>query len=554
MAESSQPARAEILGTAPGLLLGSQPRAEEPDAGQRIAVTVVVRSRAGDDEIAAALAALAKRLPHERPVLSYEEHAQRYGSTAQDLAAVQTFAAAHGLEVTEASAARRVVELSGTLATFAEAFAVRFRLFDSPRRVFRSHTGPVAVPRELHGVIEDVIGLDDRPLLLPWAAAAGGGLDRLSYVDPRTLAAHYQFPSGATGAGQCIGVLQFGGGYTESDLETYFSLRGITMPQIALVTLGGQTNQPADRATILQCGQCLGVVPVGVGDVVDLQSLAALSSFECTMDLQLLGTLAPGARLVTYMAPETPRGQYLAFSTAIFDPANAPAVINCSWGGPESEIPRNNAISLDRLFQHAALKGVTICVSSGDFGDGTVRYGKPTPQFPATSPYVLSCGGTSVSADLSRETSWYEVSPNLPGPMSGGGGFSQVFAIPDWQKAAGTGSAWRGYPDIAAKADVVGGYDVVISGLDLAMGGTSAAAPLWAALAALLNERLGKPVGLLGPHLYTQPFAQAVRDITKSGGGPCTPTPGWDMCTGLGVPVGTALLAALTPAPSPGSG
>jgi kumamolisin len=543
---SSPGSRVEMPGTAPEPLPDSQPREEAPDHEERITVTVVVRSRAGRDEIAAALDALSRRLPHERPFLSYEEHERRYGSTAEDLAAVQAFAAGHGLQVVEASAARRVVELSGSVEAFGRAFGVLFRLFDSPRRPYRTHDGPIAIPRELHGVVEDVIGLDDRPLMQPHAAA--GGLDKLCYVDPRTIAAYYQFPSGLTGAGQCIAVLQFGGGYHQSDLETYFSLRGLKMPETVLVELGGQTNQPADCQTVLECAQCLGLLPAS--GPTNLNSLTALSTIECAIDLELLGTLAPGARLVTYLAPGGAQGLYAAFSKAIFDKDNSPSVINCSWGAPESGNPQSTTLALDSLFQHAALKGVTICASAGDFGDGTVKYGKPTPQFPASSPHVLACGGSSVPVDLSRETSWYDVAPDLPGAMSGGYGYSQVFAVPSWQKEAGIGSTQRAYPDVAAKADMVGGYDVVVDGLDFPIGGTSVAAPMWAALVALINERLGRPTGLLGPSLYTKPFAQAVRDITESGGGPCTPSPGWDLCTGLGSPVGTCLLAALTPGPS----
>lgn len=551
--------RVELPGTAPLPLRGSRPREEAPDPEQRITVTVVVRSRAGDDELAEELDALAKRLPHERRILSHEEHEQRFGSTEENLAAVQAFAAEHGLQVVEVSAARRVVELSGTLAQLSRAFGVRFHLFDSPRRPFRTHDGPVAIPRELEGVVEDVIGLDDRPLMRPLAAVGAGGAvepGKLAYVDPRTLAAYYRFPTGVTGAGQHIAVLQFGGGYHPSDLETYFRLRGLSMPELELVELPGQTNQPADQQTILSCAAYFGILDASQAGSADPSACtaSAASAFwatiECTMDLQLLGTLAPGARLTTYLAPDTPSGHYAAFSKAIFDPAAPASVINCSWGSCENKSPQSYMISVDKLFQQAALKGVTICASAGDFGDGASTCGEPTGHFPATSPYALACGGTSVSADLSRETSWYEFLPGKPTePLSGGGGYSQFFAVPSWQKDAGIGSGFRGFPDIAAKADIVGGYDVVVAGVNLPMGGTSAAAPTWAALVALLNERLGQPGGLLGPHLYSKPFVGAVRDITQSGGGPGGPTPGWDPCTGLGSPVGTGLLAALTPDP-----
>jgi kumamolisin len=547
--------RIAIPGTPPEPLPGSQPAEGEPNPEERITATVVVRSRAGDDEIAADLAALAKQSPHERPVLSFTEHEQRYGSTAEDLQAVQTFAAGYGLTVLEVSAARRVVDLAGSLAAFGRAFGVHFRLFDSPRGPYRTYDSPVLIPLQLVPVIEAVIGLDDRPLLRPQAAACEEP-EKLVYVDPRTIAAYYQFPPGATGTGQCIAAVQFGGGYYQSDLEAYFNLRGLAMPEIALVELLGQSNQPATQPEIVQCAECFGILPSGTGSPANpQQALQYLMTIECTMDLELLGTLAPGARLVTYLAPGNPQGLYAAFSKAVFDPVNAPSVINCSWGSPESHFPRYLVLSLDKLFQQAALRNVTICTSSGDFGNGVAQYGSPTPQFPASSPHVLACGGSSISPDLSQETSWYETFPGRPGAASGGYGFSQIFPIPPWQEQAGISSTNRAYPDVAAKADILDGYDVVVTGLDLPMGGTSAAAPMWAALAALLNEQLKRPVGLLAPDLYTKPFAQAVHNITQSGGGPCVPTPGWNSCTGLGSPLGTGLLAALTSGPQgPGSG
>ncbi|HEV8582706.1 MAG TPA: S53 family peptidase [Thermoanaerobaculia bacterium] len=553
-------ARVELPGTVTGPLHGSAPRAEEPNPEERITVTVVVRSRTGSDDLGEALEAISRRLPHERSLLSPEEISQLYGSDPKDLAAVQAFAAEHGLQVIEASAARSAVELSGSLADFSRAFGVRLKIFDAARRPYRTHDDPVSVPRELRGIVEDVIGLDDRPLLNPHAAAAAGGtVTKLAYVDPRKLAEYYGFPPGATGAGQTVAILQFGGGFNQSDLETYFRLRGIKMPEMALVELSGQTNQPADRQTILNCAAFYGLLDPSLTAEAEPNGCkgspgAFWSTIECSLDPQILGTVAPGARLVTYMAPDTPQGYYTAFSKAIFDESYAPSVINCSWGSCENQTPPSSMRSLDQLFQRAALKGVTLCASTGDYGDGAAACGgKATGHFPATSPHVLACGGTSVAADLSRETSWYEMLGGFP--LSGGGGYSQVFDLPDWQekKGIGAGQSGRGFPDVAAKADILTGYDCVVTDLDLPMGGTSASAPMWAALVALINETLGRPVGLLTPLLYTDAFAAALRDITESGGGTCAPTPGWDSCTGLGSPIGQELLAALRGSkPSPG--
>lgn len=560
MADTDQVA---LHGEVPAPLSGSTPRETAYDPGERITVTVVVRSRADHGAIAQALSGLAKLLPRDRPRLAADEFERRYGAAPEDLAAVVAFATLHGLHVEEVSAARCTVELSGTLEQFGRAFGVGFRLFGHPLGPYRLHDGPILIPRPLQGVIEDVIGLDDRPLLTPGVAASpapsdyesSSDIEKLVYTDPRTLAKYYGFPEG-TGAGQCAALVQFGGGYDPDDMGDYFQLRGIACPEMALVEIQGQTNQPASPEVMKSCAAYLGLLGPGAGEPNDANVYKANSSafwatLECTMDLQILGTLAPDARLVTYLAPNTVQGKYNAFSQAIFDTGNNPTVINCSWGSCESQTPQSAMASLDQLFQKAALRGVTICCSAGDFGDGASTCGgQPSGHFPASSPNALACGGSSVAQDLSKETAWYEVISGFP--MSGGGGYSQFFDLPDWQKSVITGQTGRGFPDVVAKADIMTGYDVVVGGLDIPMGGTSAAAPLWAGLVVLLNEELKQPVGYLTALLYSSGFAAALRAITQSGGGPCTPTPGWNPCTGLGAPIGTALLAALTATKSSG--
>ena len=463
-------------------LSGSTPREKAPDPQERITVTVVVRSRAGRGAVGEALAGLAKLLPHQRPILSNEEFEHRYGAAPEDLAAVVAFATLRGLHVDEVSPARRTVQVSGTLEQFGRAFGVGFRLFGHPLGPYRTHDGPVLIPRHLQGIVEDVLGLDDRPLLTPAAVASAGssasGVDKLVYTDPRTIMTYYDFPS-ATGAGQCAALVQFGGGYNPEDMGAYFQLRGIPCPEITLVEVMGQTNQPASAEVMKGCASYLGLLgpadPNGK-DVYAANSSAFWATLECTMDLQILGTVAPGARLVTYLAPNTVQGKYNAFSKAIFDTDNNPSVINCSWGSCENQTPQSSMISMDKLFQQAALKGVTICASAGDHGDGAAACGgTPSGHFPASSPNALACGGSSVAQDLSRETSWYEVLSGFP--MSGGGGYSQIYDLPDWQKSVITGQTGRGFPDVVAKADIMTGYDVLVSGLDLPMGGTSASAP-----------------------------------------------------------------------------
>ncbi|HVW83575.1 MAG TPA: hypothetical protein VHB50_02800, partial [Bryobacteraceae bacterium] len=166
---------------------------------------------------------------------------------------------------------------------------------------------------------------------------------------------------------------------------------------------------------------------------------------------------------------------------------------------------------------------------------------------------VTACGGTSlVSTDkrtIQSETVWND------GAQGGatGGGISKIFPVPDWQTglsaAESSGSttplSGRGVPDVAADADPGTGYTVLVDGQTFAIGGTSAVAPLLAGLVAILNQELGTPVGFLNPELYKLGGTSALRDIISGNNGTFAAATGWDACTGLGAPLGTALLSAL---------
>jgi kumamolisin len=163
---------------------------------------------------------------------------------------------------------------------------------------------------------------------------------------------------------------------------------------------------------------------------------------------------------------------------------------------------------------------------------------------------VLACGGTTLQADpesgtISAETVWNS------GASGGatGGGVSDTFPLPDWQSTAGVPDGGRGVPDVAAVADPATGYRVLVDGTSAVYGGTSAVAPLWAALIARLAQATGTRFGLLNAQLYqgVSPGApvDGFRDITEGSNGAYSAGPGWDPCTGLGSPDGAALLARL---------
>jgi kumamolisin len=208
--------------------------------------------------------------------------------------------------------------------------------------------------------------------------------------------------------------------------------------------------------------------------------------------------------------------------------------------------------NFDEAFQAAASIGVTVCIASGDNGssDG-VNDGQNHVDFPASDPFVLGCGGTSLQASndqIVSETVWNDGSNG----GATGGGVSDVFTLPTWQSGFGVPlpsvqAGGRGVPDVSGDADPNTGYNIRVDGENAVFGGTSAVAPLWAGLVARINQKIGKPTGFLNPLIYVQAVeTSGFHDVTEGNNGAFSATQGWDPCTGLGSPDGAQLLAALT--------
>jgi kumamolisin len=240
----------------------------------------------------------------------------------------------------------------------------------------------------------------------------------------------------------------------------------------------------------------------------------------------------------------------------VHDSSRKPSIISISWGGPEDSWAAQSQTAMNQALQDAASLGVTVLVACGDSGsDDGVGDGKLHVDFPASDPNSLACGGTTLVASgntVSSEVVWNETANN---EGATGGGVSNVFPLPSYQSSAGvpanpeTNFVGRGTPDVAGNADPTTGYQIRFDGQNQIVGGTSAVAPLWAALVALINQSIGTPVGYLNPKLYSL-GEQVFNDITMgnnddAGLGYYSAATGWDPCTGLGSPNGAALLSAL---------
>jgi kumamolisin len=470
----------------------------------------------------------------ERQYRTRGEISDLHGADPDDLKAVERFANNHGLTVAAISPAGRTVRLTGTLAKLAETFGVQFSLFQSSVGSYRGYSGAARVPDDLSGVVLGVFGLDNRPVArthlrrqrstpLQSRACAARAPRTQSYL-PNEVATLYDFPDGFDGDGECVAILEFGGGFNPADLTTYFQSIGIPMPEVSAVSVGSATNNPVPG-------------PQSADD-------------EVMLDIEVVGAMAPGAQIVVYFAPNTTLGWLRAISTAIHDSYHNPSIISISWGGPEDSWSRAAIAAMNYEFQVAGALGITICTAAGDqgFTDG-VPGTQAHVDFPASSPYVLACGGTrleSAGGNISAESVW-----NDSADSATGGGVSAIFDLPSYQSDADVPAsvnpphrAGRGVPDVAGDADPNTGYRIRVDGQDVIIGGTSAVAPLWAALLARINQTLGARVGYVNAMLYSQGAAAgAFNDITSgdNGHGGYSAGPGWDACTGLGTPNGTAL-------------
>jgi kumamolisin len=509
-------------------------------------------------------AELLKRSGTPRTHLSHDAFEKLYGADAKHLARIRAFAKAHHLTVVRESAARRSVMLSGTVADFSAAFGVQLKIYEYPGGTYRGRTGHVRIPADLAPLVEGVFGLDNRPVAKPHVrfarqagAEANGGANPFN---PDEVARVYNFPPNTDGSGQCIGIIELGGGYRPQDLQAYFQGLGLAVPTVIPVSVDGAQNVP---------------------------TTANSDDAEVVLDIEVAGAVAPGAKIVVYFAPNdrTSKGFLDAITKAVHDSENDPSVISISWGGPEQGADDGFQTQFDQVLQAAAMLGITVCVAAGDNGAADVGPlawdGQAHVDFPASSPFALACGGTRLIAAqkvISSESIWNQhaadTSPSA-GPDgsfgSGGGGVSGAFPLPEYQAQANVplapspvGFKGRGVPDITGDGDPDTGYNVLVDGQPSQIGGTSAVAPLWAGLIARINQQLKGRVGFINPQLYAlTPSSGGLHDISVgdnrvsfqgSANVGYDAGVGWDACSGLGSPDGTKLselLTVSTPAPQP---
>ncbi len=531
------------------------------DANQRIEVSIVLRRRP-DGPPAPDFEYFAKTPAKERPRLSEEEFAAKYGAASADIARVTDFARGRDLTVVEAHAARRTVVASGTVAQMEEAFGVTLSEYrheytegrERERKTenYRGHEGFIHVPADLAEVIVGVFGLDNRRIA---KRAAAGDPPNTNYLTVPELTKLYDYPTNSA-AGQTIAILSEGG-YKNSDMLAYYS--GLPASYTSAYAMPTITPIPVTASNGLPDG-------------------------ETTQDICIAFSAAPGANVSVYFTQFNQFGWHQTLTRIIHpNPGDAPcSVISTSFymsNGDDDATLADEGISLSWLqsvhmsLQDAAIRGVTFCVCSGDFGVNMSAYfgvfdGKQHVTYPASDPWALGVGGTTVGNIMGSSFDEYVWNDPAPGSYWGttGGGVSDHFRwLPPYQVGAGVpvslvdGHVGRGVPDVSGNASYNSGIKgIFVDGLPDIGNGTSASTPLWAGLIAVLNAAIGANLGFINPTLYAL-GSFVFRDIVAppgpltngNGGVPGYPARvGWDACTGWGSPRGTRLLAALAHEPA----
>jgi kumamolisin len=493
--------------------------------------------------------------------LSLEEFARKYGASEDTIRKVEESLRSHGLHSEGVGPTRRSLRVSGTAAAMESAFQAGVGLYASAGQgEFRAREGSVSVPAEIAGLVDSVVGLDQRRVAE--RSAAVGAAISVAPLTPADLERAYDFPPGDC-AGQKIAIAEFGSplqsgsflppAYFPDDVTSFCQAQKRPVPSITTVPVNLAPLTPAQFNSLPSQVQ---------NDVFD-------ESAEVMMDVEIVASLCRAASISVYYATWDQKGWLDLIEKVTGD---HPVTLSISYGLAEDSPDWEAAVlqAINTALQAAAMVGITVCVSSGD--DGTncdMPDSRVHVEFPGSSPFVLSVGGTMLAGagGAQDEVVWWE----SPGRRIGnghsgatGGGVSAIFPRPAWQTVGikslnGGAIQGRVVPDVAALAGPPL-YAGVLNGQSFPDGGTSASAPLWASLLARISAALpaAKQQRFVAPLLYQNgPGGGTVGEAgcidILSGNNASFPKPGkgypaqkgYDAVTGWGVPRGKALLAAL---------
>lgn len=505
---------------------------------QPLTLTIVLRGQS-PAALNAVLAAIGDpSSPEYRHYLTPDEYTRRFGPTTQEQARVAAALRALGFTVPPALAAGSgLLTASGTARLVESVFGVPLDDYRAPdgRRYYAAASAP-RLPASLAPDVTGVLGLSNRDVVTPspvLVSSTSAQISGVAGMTPADLDTAYNLGplrgAGLDGSNQTIALAEIDT-FRQSDITAYDSTYHLNAPRVQVVRVAGG---------------------------------ASGNSPEPVLDIEVIHAIAPHAAIIAYEAPSDLGSLIQMFSQIVHE--NRAHILSISLGTCELGLDQASAQSalsaLDSTFSQADAEGMSVLVASGDSGAYGCQNDQLSVELPASSPYVTAVGGTALfvtsSGGYEREAGW-------EGPLEGaggGGGLSVYYSRPSWQGGPGVSNSYsngmREVPDVSADADPLTGYRIYFSGGNIAcggrcwtvVGGTSAAAPLWAGLVALANQSgaaSGKRLGFLNPALYrlgaSGTAGSDFHDVTLGGNLYYPATPTWDFSTGWGSPDGANLV------------
>jgi subtilase family serine protease len=516
-------------------------------AGQRLTTTVTLTPQDPSALQAFVQSVSTPGSPNDHQYLTVTQFAQRFGPASAQISQVRSALAADGLTLGTLSANHLSFPATGTAQQISRAFGVTLRHYRlaSGRVGFAAGSAP-AVPSSIASDVQGVLGLNTliqaqrmslkpaHPLAQPQSRAqshAQAAATADAAVSPCSAASTAGSEYGAYTPDQFAQAYSFDGLYSGGDAGSGTS--------VALYEL-----EPHLSSDISAYQSCMGTSATVANTNVDGGAGSGAGEGEAALDIEDVIGLAPAASIDVYNGPNSESGAYDTYAKIVSDDTSQ--VISTSWGLCEASEGSSSANSENTLFEEAASQGQSVFAAAGDSGADDCGNGTRAVDDPASQPDVTGVGGTHLSSDTAAasQTVWNDGN----GEGAGGGGTSTLWSAPSWQSAV-TGGTSREVPDVSADADENTGYVVYYDGSWTAIGGTSAAAPLWASLAALADSSCGSPIGLANPALYSAP-ASDFADVTSGnnsydGVTGFTAASGYDEASGLGTPVASSLAPAL---------
>ncbi|MEY9836629.1 protease pro-enzyme activation domain-containing protein [Streptacidiphilus sp. EB103A] len=477
-----------------------------------VAVSLAPRDRAGLNAFLAQVHD--PKSPQYKHYLTVKQFAARFGASAASIAATTAYLSSQGLSVGKVYGGHLVIDATGSAAQVEKAFHVALSTFRDSRtkRDFYANTTDPTLPRGLAANIVDVSGLNNYAQLKHFEQRKTAAAHQRSHakshavsgLTPTQALAAYDLSSensnGYTGSGQTIGLVEFSS-FDQSNIDTYDSTFSLSPSTPSVVSIDGGTTDTS-----------------GEGEV--------------ELDIEVIQALAPGASIKVYEAPNSTAGDTDLYAALVS--ADVP-IVSISWGQSESSTTSSSRSSDENAFSEASAQGQSVFAASGDNGSDDAGDGTTSVDFPASDQYVTGVGGTTLSTDssgnYSGETAW----------SGSGGGTSALYAQPSYQSGV-TSDTNRDVPDVSAVADPSTGWAIYTSGAWAEYGGTSAAAPNWAAFTAIYDQyaaaKGGSALGYANSSIYAlatgSNYSTAFHDVTSGSNGSFSAGTGYDQVTGWG--------------------